>query len=210
MPGGHAITLGAGSVFIVELATGEGGFSIAALDARTGRELWRAPVGSLDSTVQRYVVDGADTLVALESSAAIGPGFPEHRIAARDLRAGKRLWSRENLPPGPSGLPRTAVAAAGGRAFYASVAAGLVTVDARSASGRWTATFAHEDPEFPPRLTANTDLAAVRHVDRLSIFDPATGVQRWTTRLNSGADTETMPAIGERLVLVPRSSSPCV
>jgi outer membrane protein assembly factor BamB len=208
-PGEHAFVVGAGSVFIVELAT-QASFGVVALDAGTGRTLWRDVVGSVDSTVQRYVADGSTTLAALEGGPQTGPSGQELRLAGRDLRTGRLLWRQEKLPLGEADLPRTAVAADGGRVFHASSSGQLVAVDARSAAGRWTASFPREDALFPPRLTAGQDAVVVRHVNRLNVFDPITGVRRWTTRLDSGADPETTPAVGQRLVMVPRSSSPCM
>jgi outer membrane protein assembly factor BamB len=208
LPEDRAYVLGAGSVFIIELRAGDG-FSIAALDARDGRQLWSAPVGSVDSTLRRYVVDGAGTVVALEGGPQRGPDSPELGVAARQVRTGNLLWRRENLPADVSGLPRTGVAAHAGHAFYASVAAGLVAVDAGSGSGRWTASFEHDDPLWPPLLMAGEDAVVVRQLDWLSVFDNATGVRRWTAHLDPGADQE-VPAVGEGLVLVPKSSSPCM
>jgi outer membrane protein assembly factor BamB len=212
-PGEHAFALGAGSVFMVELTDPDPmqtTFNIAAMDAGTGRDLWRAPSGSLDSTVQRYIVDGTDTLVTLESPPYVGPDFPELLVAAREVRSGKLLWTKPRLPRAPSGLPRTGIAAHSGSAFYASSAGRLVALSSRSAAHRWTKSFPHEDPEFPPQLIAGENLVVVRHVNRLSVFDVGDGTQRWSAHLDSGSDLEATPAVTESTVIVPWSSDPCM
>jgi outer membrane protein assembly factor BamB len=53
-PGEHAVALGGQSVSMVELTDpAQAAIIVAALDAGTGRDRWRASSGSLDSTVQR-------------------------------------------------------------------------------------------------------------------------------------------------------------
>jgi outer membrane protein assembly factor BamB len=210
MPGEHATTLGSGSVFLVETTVPEtASFEIEALDARTGRPLWQAPVGSVDSTGSRYDVDGTNTFLALEGGPA-GPDSQEHHIGARDLRTGQQLWAGPTLPLNDAQLPWTSLAAAGGHTFYASSAAGLVAVDSRSADRDWAAPLppTHEDLASQPTLAADQDVVAVGQHERLTAFDPATGARRWTTPLDFGADGS-QPAVGEGLVLMPRSTSSC-
>ncbi|SCG72137.1 Outer membrane protein assembly factor BamB, contains PQQ-like beta-propeller repeat [Micromonospora inositola] len=208
-PGGRAFVLGAGSTFVVELATA-GGFSVAALDAGSGRELWRDAVGSVDSTARRYFTDGVDTLAALQGGPMDSPHGQATRLVGRDLRSGKPLWATEDLPPNEDDLPQTGIAADGGRVFYASASGRLVALDARSGAERWTASYRTGKDLFVPRLMVGEDAVVVRQGTQLSVFEAATGAQRWSTRLDSSADPETTAATGKGLVLVPRSSQPCM
>lgn len=206
-PGERAFVLGAGSAFVVELATADS-FSVAALDARSGRELWRDAVGSVDSTGRRYVTDGADTFAALQGGPMDGPDGPAVRLVGRDLRSGRSLWTTDDLPPNRDGLPQTGIAAHASRVFYASANGRLVALDARSGAERWTASYGTGDDVFVPRLTIGEDAVVVRQGTHLSAFEPATGAQLWSARLDS-ADPETTAAIGAGLVTVPSSSRPC-
>jgi len=199
------MVIGAGSVFITELATG-GSFGLAGLDADSGQELWRASVGSVDSTVQRYQADGENIIAALEG----GPAGGQLRLTGRLPITGRLRWTTPYLPLGEAGLPSTAIAAAGHRVFQASSSGVLTAIDARTGDTSWTAPFPSPGALFPPRLTADHNAVAVRHGDQLSVFHAATGAPLWSTRLNSGADPETTPAIGANRILVPRSSSPCM
>ncbi|MFG2054179.1 PQQ-binding-like beta-propeller repeat protein [Micromonospora sp. NPDC048930] len=207
-PGGRAFVLGVGSTFVVELATADG-FSVAALDAGSGRELWRDAVGSVDSTARRYVTAGVSTLAALQGGPMDSPHGQATRLVGRDLRSGKPLWTTEDLPPNQDGLPQTGIAADGGEVFYASATGRLVALDARSGAERWTASYGSGKDLFVPRLTVGEDAVVVRRGTQLSMFEAATGAQRWSTRLDS-SDPETTAATGEGLVLVPRSSRPCM
>jgi len=220
LPQGRGYVVGGGGVFIIEILHAPGEFGIAALVAGTGRELWRDGVGSVDSAGLRYFVGGDEALVALE-------GDPEdmahttrapaghHRLEARVLRTGELLWRGADLPLDPVGLPRTRVATAGNRVFYASVQAGLVALDTPSASQQWTATFpqgsAGADPAlWPAELVADERTVVVRHTNTLSGFDAATGDHRWTTRLDRGSDLQAVPALGDQTVFLPTSSNACM
>ena len=202
-PAERTFMLGADSVFVLHVST-ENRFGIAVLDARTGRELWRDGIAYPETTSQHFVVDGAGTVAAFQA----GSG-QTLRLVGWDLRTGKQLWTTPELPLNPDGLPNTEIAAHAGTVFHASANGQLVALDARSGAERWTASLPTRPGEFGPQfnLAADQNAVVAQRGDRLWGFDPSTGAQRWSARLDSGNEPESRPAVGGGTVMVPQSTS---
>jgi outer membrane protein assembly factor BamB len=203
-PAQRPFVLGAASVFLLEV-TGAGGFGVAAVDASSGRELWRDAIAFLEYSYQHFVVDGVDTVAAFQSEAD-GDGQPL-RLVGRDLRSGKVLWTTPQLPLNRDDMPQTEVAAHAGTVFHASTNGQLVALAARTGNPRWTASF----PARPGTLylAADENVVVVQQGDRLFGFDPATGARRWSKRLHFKPEPESVAAVGGGLVIVPQSTA-CV
>jgi outer membrane protein assembly factor BamB len=203
--GKQAFVLGAGSVVMVERLAGEGR-DVIVLDSDNGHLLWDADVGYLDSPLQRYASDGRHVLVAVEVGRV---------VTTRDARTGEVLHRSPALPPNSYDYYDVGVAADAGHAYYSSMVAGLTAVDPASSTDGWKASFT-QDPHAmdlgapTPYLTAGDNLVVVHHVSRVSAFDASTGRQRWTAKYDPKRDTSTLPAVGEHLVMLPRSGAGCM
>jgi outer membrane protein assembly factor BamB len=84
--------------------------SVAALDARTGKQLWRTPVGRVDPSISgccagvNAIAYGNGVLYVVGVYKLIG-GVPRHDVAALDPRTGRPLrWSVDVGTPGTSWL----------------------------------------------------------------------------------------------------------
>jgi outer membrane protein assembly factor BamB len=198
-PAGRALVLGAGSAFVIEV-TSDGPFGMAALDAGSGRELWRDTIAWPAWTSKHFVLDGAGTVAAFQ-------GQPETlvRLVGRDLRTGKVLWTTPPLPVNRDGMPQTQIAASPGAVFHASANGQLVALDARTGVQRWTTMFPAETGDF--QLAADQNMVIIQQGYRLFGFDPSTGAKRWSARLKSGNEPDNAPAVGDGLVMVPQSTS---
>lgn len=125
---GASVAVGRGLV----LAASSSG-ALSAVDARTGRVRWRAPVGSGASTTPAVVdsgVGGRGRGAAVVVAAAEGGGS---RVSALRLANGRRLWSRRLRRARTSSSP----AVVGGAVYVGAKDGYLYALDARTGAVSW-------------------------------------------------------------------------
>lgn len=161
----------------VTLAAGDG--SIAAIDARTGRDLWRASAGG--PIAAGVGSDGSVAAVVTRGNEVVA------------FEGGKELWRRK-LPA----QAYTAPFVAGARVFVLAADRSITAFDGRSGRKLWTQTRAGEPLVLRQAgvLMAVGDTLLAGLSGRLVAMNPANGSVRWEAPIASPRGTNDV----ERLV----------
>jgi len=97
---GASKSAGTGRLTLTQLF-GKGKPAAVALDARTGRPLWRTPLELAGIFVNAIYMQGADEVLVLTGTRVAnvaGRRLIQYRLIALDARTGRLLWQNDNTP----------------------------------------------------------------------------------------------------------------
>jgi len=162
--------------------TGTAPSFVAALDARSGRTLWRFRAGVVETP-------------PLLANGRVYFGSWDHRVYAIDARTGRLAWSFATGDKVKAG-----VALAGGTIFAASYDGRLYALDARSGRLRWSAGGGGLGGLYATPSVANGRVFVGSTDGRVYAFATRTGASLWSTRTGSFVYSPTALSAGAAFV----------
>src|SRR5918912_4254995 len=193
---------------------------LLALDAATGRERWRTPLGHVGWPVHPVVLPESATVVTLRgplTPAKHTTGDPRtlpapaYAVDALDVATGASRWTWPVGVTEGTGQPVTTVWAGPRTAYFFADGVGLVAADARTGRLRWQSPPLRSTPSGrpdPETVTADARIVVLTGTSGVTALAATDGSQLW--RLPQARIPVTVtPAIHGDAVLLPQPAGSC-